>query len=153
MKNTIIFLTPLGPVGISGENAITGLFFVSKEQAEGKATPLLREAKKQLLAYFEGIRKTFDLPIAAEGTDFQKKVWQALRSIPYGETRSYKQVAEMIGRPGAARAVGMANNKNPILILTPCHRVLGADGGLAGYVAGLDIKAKLLELEKNHAGR
>ncbi len=149
MKHTSLVQTPLGLVGISEQNsAITALFFASTEQAEGTATPLLQEAEQQLFEYFEGTRKTFDLPLAAEGTLFQKKVWEALRNIPYGETRSYQQVAESIGQPRASRAVGMANHKNPLLILTPCHRVLGADGSLVGFAAGLDVKQKLLELEK-----
>lgn len=153
MKNTVIFQTRLGPLGISEQaGAIMELFFAKDAQDSigGQATPLLKEAEKQLLEYLAGTRKTFDLPLAVEGTEFQKKVWEALRSIPYGETRSYKQVAEMLGQPSASRAVGMANNKNPILILTPCHRVLGSDGKLVGYAAGLDIKKKLLELEKCH---
>lgn len=156
MKDTVVFQTPLGQVSISEQDgAIAELFFAkdAPESVGGQATPLLKEAEKQLLGYLEGTRKTFDLPLAAEGTEFQKTVWEALCSIPYGETRSYKQVAEMIGQPNASRAVGKANNKNPILILTPCHRVLGSDGKLVGYAAGLDIKKKLLELEKSHVGR
>lgn len=154
MTNTIIFQTLLGLIGISErEGAITALFFAKDNQisTDGQTTPPLEEAKKQLLEYLEGTRKVFDLPLAAEGTDFQKTVWKALRSIPYGETQSYKQIAEMIGQPDASRAVGMANNKNPILIITPCHRVISSDGKLVGYAAGVDIKEKLLELEKSHA--
>ncbi|MDF2942255.1 MAG: O-6-methylguanine methyltransferase [Herbinix sp.] len=153
MKNTVIFQTLLGAVGISEQDgAITEFFFAkdTQDSVSGQATLILKEAQKQFLGYLAGNRKTFDLPFAAEGTKFQKTVWEALRSIPYGETRSYKQVAEMIGQPDASRAVGMANNKNPILILTPCHRVLGSDSKLVGYAAGLDIKKQLLELEKSH---
>lgn len=156
MRNTVIFQTPLSPVGISEQDgAITELFLAkdAQDSVGGQATPLLKEAEKQILGYLAGTRKTFDLPLAVEGTEFQKIVWEALRSIPYGETRSYKQVAEMIGQPDASRAVGMANNRNPILILTPCHRVLGSDGELVGYAAGLDIKKKLLELERSHVSR
>ena len=98
----------------------------------------------------EGKRKEFDLQLNPEGSTFQKKVWEALRAIPYGATASYKEIGERIGRPGASRAVGGANNKNPILIITPCHRVVGADGSLVGYAAGLDVKKKLLALEKSH---
>ena len=110
-------------------------------------TPLLTEAAKQLLEYFSGNRTSFDLPLAPSGTEFQQKVWQALQTIPYGETWSYKKVAEAIGNPKASRAVGMANNKNPIAIMIPCHRVIGANGKLVGYAGGLDIKSTLLELE------
>ncbi len=111
-------------------------------------TPLIREAAKQLKEYLSGKRKTFDLSLDPEGTPFQKAVWKTLTGIPYGETRTYKDIAERIGNPKACRAVGMANNKNPIAILIPCHRVIGAGGKLVGYAGGLDIKKKLLDLEK-----
>ncbi len=110
-------------------------------------TPLLKEAARQLEEYLDGKLKSFDLPLAPEGTDFQQTVWAALQDIPYGETRTYKQVAEVIGKPEASRAVGTANGKNPILIITPCHRVIGTDGKLVGYAAGLAVKEKLLEME------
>ena len=100
-------------------------------------TPLLRLAEEQLLSYFAGERRTFDLPLRMQGTPFQIQVWQALREIPYGETRSYGDIARTIGNPRACRAVGMANNKNPLLILVPCHRVIGMDGRLTGFGAGL----------------
>lgn len=151
MKNTILFSSPLGFVGISELGGfITDIFFENDAECDdlSKTTPLLESAKKQLLEYFSGNLQTFDLPIKENGTDFQRKVWEALRKIPYGETRSYKQVAEMIGNPKASRAVGMANNKNPIAIVTPCHRVIGSSGKLVGYAGGLDIKEKLLQLEK-----
>ena len=107
----------------------------------------------QLEQYFAGRRKTFELPLAPEGTAFQLKVWQALQEIPYGETRSYGQIARAVGNEKAARAVGMANNQNPISIIIPCHRVIGADGKLVGYGGGLERKACLLELERRHAHR
>ncbi|WP_052729812.1 methylated-DNA--[protein]-cysteine S-methyltransferase [Syntrophomonas zehnderi] len=113
-------------------------------------TPLQKKAIRQLEEYLAGQRQTFDFAFTAAGTEFQKSVWEALRNIPYGETRSYKQIAQMIGRPNAARAVGMANHRNPIMIVTPCHRVIAADGSLAGYAGGLEVKKKLLELEKQH---
>ena len=153
MKNTAMFQTILGKVVISEqEGAITELFFANDTQYIGnnRITPLLEEAEKQLLEYFSGIRRTFDLKLAAKGTEFQKTVWNTLQEIAYGETRSYKQVAEMIGRPEASRAVGMANSKNPILIITPCHRIIGSDGKLVGYAGGLEIKKNLLEMENNH---
>ena len=114
-------------------------------------TPLLRKAAEQLEAYFDGRLKTFDLPLSYQGTPFQMDDWAALLAIPYGETRSYKQIAEMIGRPKAYRAVGMANNRNPISIIIPCHRVIGHDGSLVGYGSGLDHKAFLLEHERKWA--
>jgi len=113
-----------------------------------RETPLLKRAGKQLMEYLAGERKEFDLPLALEGTEFQQAVWKALLSIPYGQTRSYSQIAASIGNPKACRAVGMANNRNPVAIIVPCHRVIGADGRLVGYGSGLDIKEKLLNLEK-----
>mgnify|MGYP000773019812 CR=1 FL=1 len=111
-------------------------------------TPLLQEAEEQLNEYFAGARREFDLPLAPKGTPFQKAVWAEMNKIPYGETRTYGQIAAQIGRPTACRAVGMANNRNPIVIVIPCHRVLGYDGKLTGYAGGLDIKERLLALEK-----
>lgn len=112
-----------------------------------KETPLIKRAAKQLDEYFNKKRKTFDLPLKPEGTDFQKKVWKALQRIPYGTTASYGEIAAAIGNHKASRAVGMANNRNPIAIIIPCHRVIGADGSLVGYAGGLEIKKILLELE------
>ena len=109
-------------------------------------------AARQLDEYFSGRRKAFELPLAPAGTPFQQKVWAALQHIPYGETQSYKQVAGMIGNPNASRAVGMANNKNPLLVVIPCHRVVGADGSLVGYAASLETKKQLLELEQQTGG-
>ena len=111
-------------------------------------TPLIQCAISQIREYLEGKRKTFDFPIAWQGTPFQIKVWEELRKIPYGETRSYGQIAQAIGNPKASRAVGMANNRNPLLIVVPCHRVIGAGGNLVGYAAGLPVKKHLLELER-----
>ena len=110
-------------------------------------TALIKEAYRQLSEYLKGERRMFDLPLNPRGTDFQKRVWRALCDIPYGETRSYKQIAEAIGNPKAVRAVGMANNRNPITIVVPCHRVIGADGKLVGYGGGLEMKEFLLRLE------
>ena len=100
--------------------------------------------------YFLGKRKVFGLPLNLTGTKFMKAVWEALLTIPYGETRSYKEIAQMIGNPNACRAVGQANNKNPISIIVPCHRVIGSDGNLVGYGAGLEIKEYLLDFERRH---
>ena len=110
-------------------------------------THLIKEAHRQFSEYLIGERKSFDLPFKLTGTDFQKRVWKALCEIPYGETRSYKQIAEAIGNPKAVRAVGMANNRNPLLVLLPCHRVIGCNGKLVGYAAGLVKKQFLLHLE------
>ncbi len=112
--------------------------------------PILEKAYKQLKEYFVGERKEFDLPLDPVGTEFQMKVWEALQTIPYGETRTYKEIAVQIGNENASRAVGMANNRNPLPIFIPCHRVVGADGGIVGYAGGTDVKAALLELEKKY---
>lgn len=113
-------------------------------------TELLLEAKRQLLEYFAGERKQFELPLSLHGTEFQMRDWEALLAIPYGETRSYGEIAAAIGCPKGSRAVGMANRSNPVAIIVPCHRVIGADGSLTGYAGknkALDIKAYLLKLE------
>jgi methylated-DNA-[protein]-cysteine S-methyltransferase len=117
---------------------------------ESSEHPLLVETEQQLREYFEGKRRTFSLALHFRGTVFQKRVWQALLTIPYGETRSYGQIAAQIGRASAARAVGAANGKNPISIIAPCHRVIGSDGKLTGFAGGLDIKERLLALEAEH---
>jgi methylated-DNA-[protein]-cysteine S-methyltransferase len=108
-------------------------------------------AVSELEEYFAGRRRDFDLPLAPEGTEFQRSVWRALRRIPYGETVSYGELARRIGNPRASRAVGLANGANPIPIIVPCHRVIGADGSLTGFGGGLEIKGKLLALERTHA--
>ncbi len=110
------------------------------------------KAERQISEYFRGGRKTFSLALDPRGTLFQKRVWAALREIPYGETRSYKDIAAAIGNPNAARAVGAANAKNPIPIIIPCHRVVGADGRLTGFALGLEVKERLLRLETEHSG-
>ncbi|WP_287906770.1 methylated-DNA--[protein]-cysteine S-methyltransferase [Acinetobacter sp.] len=115
---------------------------------ENKNHPVLLETQKQLNEYFQGQRTQFDLALDFAGTDFQQKVWQALLTIPFGETRSYKQIAEQIGNVKAVRAVGAANGKNPISIIAPCHRVVGANGKLVGFAGGLENKDVLLKLEK-----
>lgn len=109
--------------------------------------PLLQQVEQQLQEYFAGQRQQFDLPLHFIGTDFQKQVWQALLSIPYGETRSYLQIAQQIGNEKSVRAVGAANGKNPISIIAPCHRVIGSSGKLTGFAGGLEAKAFLLQLE------
>lgn len=154
MGNSVFYYeTIIGKVGIeeNGE-AITHLYF--NEEIDGDfniiETPLLKKAGEQLQQYFNGNRKFFDLPLAPKGTEFQQKVWKALREIPYGETNSYKDVADRVGNIKACRAVGMANNKNPIAIFIPCHRVIGSNGKLVGYAGGLEVKEMLLEIEKQN---
>ena len=121
--------------------------FISVAPAHASAHDVLRETARQLTDYFAGRRTSFSLPLDFQGTDFQKAVWQALLTIPFGETRSYADIARQIGNPRAVRAVGTANGRNPISIVAPCHRVIGTDGKLTGFAGGLDAKALLLGLE------
>ncbi|MDD3963894.1 MAG: methylated-DNA--[protein]-cysteine S-methyltransferase [Synergistaceae bacterium] len=125
--------------------------FVPPSEYSRKETPLHRKAAEQLREYFDGKRKVFDLPIAPVGTEFQIRCWEALLQVPYGETRSYGDIARAAGSPKGFRAVGMANNRNPVAIIIPCHRIIGSDGKLVGYGGGLDIKVFLLELERKNA--
>lgn len=130
------------------DTAIIFLKRVDQIDADNEHSILSDLAYNQVCEYIKGNRKFFNFPYELQGTDFQKKVWHALCDIPYGETRSYKQIAEAVNSPKASRAVGMANNKNPITIAVPCHRVIGTNGKLIGYAGGLDMKRALLELEK-----
>jgi methylated-DNA-[protein]-cysteine S-methyltransferase len=116
-------------------------------EREDNRHPMLLETERQLREYFAGQRRQFDIPLDVDGTPFQRKVWTALRTIPFGETRSYGQIASQIGHPAASRAVGAANGRNPLSIVAPCHRVIGSTGKLTGFAGGLDVKAKLLALE------
>ena len=153
MKNVYFYNTIIGKITIADNGeSITNLEFGQVQLGDAKyiETPLIKKAYTQLNEYLTGERTDFDLPLEDEGTEFQKKVWKALRDIPYGKTWTYKQLAEKVGNVKACRAVGGANNKNPISILTPCHRVIGSNGKLVGYGGGLDIKEKLLELESNY---
>jgi methylated-DNA-[protein]-cysteine S-methyltransferase len=158
MKSIFYYNTKIGRISIEENGtSITKLDFISKDVQEDiiekNETVLLKQAINELNEYLDGNRSSFDLPLEPKGTEFQKKVWNALKEIPYGETRSYGEIAKIIGNEKASRAVGMANNKNPIAIIVPCHRVIGANGKLVGYAGGLDLKEKLLELEKNNAKR
>lgn len=174
MKYYVTFGSPIGPLTlIADETAVTHLLFQFEEPkpAEGTIlhlergskvasseliqgeTALTRRAREQLAEYFDGRRREFDLPLAPKGTPFQLEDWRGLQTIPYGETRSYGQLAAMIGRPKAVRAVGMANHCNPISIFIPCHRVIGADGSLTGYGGGLDAKKYLLALEQKFCAK
>ena len=138
--------TPLGLMCLTEENGALTRFSPGKCDRQDE-TPLLLEAQRQLAEYFSGERTRFELPLAPVGTVFQAKVWAALRTIPYGETRSYGEIAAQIGAPKASRAVGTANHRNPLPVLIPCHRVIGADGSLTGYGLGTEVKALLLALE------
>jgi len=155
LKNVFIYETKIGPIAITDNGTeITNMDIADDFNTANMnvcETKLINNASNQLNEYLNGIRTAFDLPLNPVGTEFQKKVWTALCEIPYGETRSYKQIAEAAGNSKASRAVGMANNKNPIMIFIPCHRVIGANGSLVGYAGGLDMKEKLLNLEKGKA--
>lgn len=139
--------TIVGKIFIAEENnVITHISFTPVNGIKSE-TSLIKQAKNELDEYFKGKRKTFDLPLAPKGTEFQLKVWEALKNIPYGNTASYKDIAIAVGNEKACRAVGMANNKNPICIVIPCHRVIGSNDSLVGYSGGFDIKEKLLKIE------
>lgn len=141
--------SPIGPLTLrADEDALTGLDFGPPPTgASLRPNAITDRAAEELRQYFAGERTDFTVPLRPKGTDFQQKVWAALRTVPYGATRTYGQIAAQIGQPTASRAVGMANNRNPIAILIPCHRVVGASGELVGYAGGLDVKRLLLELE------
>ena len=131
------------------DTAVVLLSRVTQIDAGNERSALSDLAFGQISDYLNGKRRAFDFPYELNGTEFQKKVWQALCQIPYGETRTYGQIAAGIGNPNASRAVGLANHKNPLMIVVPCHRVVGADGTLTGYAGGLDMKKALLALERN----
>lgn len=150
MKKIFYYYTYAGRIGIAEEDgAITHLIFSERDWTV-EETDLIKETKRQLDEYFAGKRKEFDIPTRLEGTEFQKRVWEELRKIPYGKTVTYKDIAEAVGCPKGFRAVGLANNRNPISIIYPCHRVIGSNGSLTGYGGGLDVKEKLLELERGN---
>jgi methylated-DNA-[protein]-cysteine S-methyltransferase len=146
--------SPIGPLTLAGkDHRLMHLWMVDQthEPSHGgweRNDKAFADAVEQLDAYFAGGRREFDLELRLVGTDFQRQVWEALLTIPYGETRSYTYIAQQIGSPGAVRAVGLANGRNPIGIIVPCHRVIGANGSLTGYGGGLERKRTLLELEK-----
>lgn len=152
MISLLTVQTPIGRLGlVEEENRLTNLYFEHESLPPGlevRKTELLAEASQQLLEYFSGKRRVFTLPLAPAGTGFQRRVWQALCRIPYGETVSYQAVARAIGNEKAVRAVGQANHRNPIPIIIPCHRVIGKGGALVGYGGGLKIKETLLAMEK-----
>ena len=156
MLKKMIVKSPIGQLTLVGSaSALVALHLPGSDDAppEGErgTTPLLQRVADQLAEYFAGERRVFDVPLAANGTAFQRLVWDALLAIPYGALRSYGDVARAIGRPAASRAVGAANGRNPIAIIVPCHRVIGSSGQLTGYGGGLPTKRWLLEHEQKHA--
>lgn len=163
MKHKCHLQTPIGIICIQEEEEAITALYVDRQceeryhlcRSDGELcfleepeTGLLKTAGTQLMEYFQGKRKEFSLPLSPQGTEFQRKVWETLCTIPYGQTRSYGEIAAQIGNPKACRAVGGANNKNPIMIFIPCHRVIGADGSLVGFGGGLRAKRYMLDLEK-----
>ncbi len=154
IMNVFFYQTDLGKIGIAEDGtSITNLYFnkeIVSEDAIIHESELLKQAGKQLQEYLHGERTRFDLSLAPLGTAFMQRVWGALQEIHYGETRSYQEIAQKIGNPRASRAVGRANNRNPIPIIIPCHRVIGKNGILTGYAGGLATKQFLLDLEQRH---
>jgi methylated-DNA-[protein]-cysteine S-methyltransferase len=149
MTTHTIIDTPLGDVVLTGDgHAVTGLAFAGGPPASGRRDDAaLAEPARQVREYFAGERTAFDLPLRLEGTAFDREVWKAVAAIGYGKTATYGELADRIGRPGAARAVGAANGRNPVALVVPCHRVIGAAGALTGYAYGVERKRALLELE------
>ncbi len=151
--------SPIGTLLLASEaGELTALYMHGGEQAAAKmgwtrddSSPVLRSAAEQLQEYFAGRRSEFDLPLRMDGTEFQRRVWSELLNIPFGQTISYGELARRVGNPAAARAVGLANGRNPISIVVPCHRVIGSSGRLVGYGGGLDRKKFLLDLERREA--
>jgi methylated-DNA-[protein]-cysteine S-methyltransferase len=151
--NTYTFSSPVGTLSIvENDNALTGLYIADNAPLSAVCeNGLIKKTVQELSEYFAGTRTSFDIPVNPSGTDFQQSVWKQLQRIPYGQTRSYGDIAKAVGNPKAARAVGHANNQNHILIIIPCHRVIGADGSLVGFGGGIEMKQFLLDLEAHHA--
>jgi methylated-DNA-[protein]-cysteine S-methyltransferase len=161
IRTHVVVPSPIGPLTIVAEDGSVVALYMDAQQhrpadvslgavGDSNAEPFAAAAQ-QLTAYFAGELTAFDLPVAPTGTEFQRSVWTALRTIPYGQTWSYGQLADKIGKPAAVRAVGLANGRNPVAIVIPCHRVIGSDGSLTGYGGGLDRKRFLLDLEARSA--
>lgn len=155
MKKVFCYNTPLGQMFFAEEGGwitdITLTEFAIQGVGQLEETPVLQQAYGQIIEYLDGQRKSFDLPLKLQGTDFQKSVWKAIKTIPYGQTRSYKDIAIQVGRPGAARAVGTANRNSRLFLMIPCHRVIHGDGTLGGYGSyGVRMKKWLLDLEREH---
>ena len=140
--------TPVGPLTIvAGDSGLAAVLFGDEPGASEDSHPVIAATARQVRQYFAGERRAFDLPLDLSGTQFQRRAWLALAAVPYGTTRSYGEQARLLGAPGCARAVGAANGRNPLPIILPCHRLVGADGSLTGYGGGLEIKRALLDLE------
>lgn len=154
MKYIWYYETPIGRLGIAEvDGAISHILFNNNTNMidyKNSESLTIKKALEELLEYFSGNRRKFNIPLFLQGTEFQKSVWKALIEIPFGETCSYKDIAVRIGNPKASRAVGMANNRNPIPIIIPCHRVIGSNKSLTGYAGGIELKKYLLDLEKNY---
>lgn len=152
MNNIYFYQTDIGEIGIAeNKGLITNIYFQNEQIPKNNIifeTDILKEAARQLQEYLAGKLKEFDLPLAPAGTEFMLRAWKCLLDIPYGETRSYQEIARSMGNVKSARAVGHACNRNPIPIVIPCHRVIGSNGSLTGFGGGLDVKAQLLKLEK-----
>lgn len=152
--SVFFYKTEIGEIGIEENSGFISNVYFGKENIpkdiEIKETDILREASIQLNKYINGELKGFNLPLSPKGTEFMNEVWNGLYEIPYGEVLTYKEMGEKVGRPKAARAVGLACNRNPIPIFIPCHRIVGSSGKLTGYLGGIDIKEKLLNIEKNN---
>ena len=152
MLTMLMMTSPLGPLRLLARgDKLVGVHLPAQRElpaAHEQATPVLALAAAQLTAYFAGDRVAFDLPLEPQGTEFQRAVWRALVAIPFGQTCSYGALASAIGRPSASRAVGAANGRNPLAIIVPCHRVIGANGELTGYAGGMHAKQLLLEHER-----
>ena len=154
-KSILFFHSPVGVLTLVEANGVLKELRFGERAEAGEtlqATPLLRKAEAELSEYFAGKRRAFTVPFAPDGTPFQQAVWKALLDIPYGQTATYGEIAKAVGKPKAARAVGMANHQNPLAIFYPCHRVIGANKKLVGYGGGLSTKEYLLVLEQNAAG-
>ncbi|MGN0362071.1 MAG: methylated-DNA--[protein]-cysteine S-methyltransferase [Bilifractor sp.] len=152
MTGFAIYDFPFGLLRIGYvDDTVTFLKKVDEAESRGQRTAFSDQVFSQVMEYLEGKRKAFDFAYRLEGTEFEKKVWDALCRIPYGETRTYKEIAIEIGNPRASRAVGMANNRNPVTLAVPCHRVVGSDGRLVGYAGGLAMKQALLEMERQNS--
>lgn len=150
-----VFSTPLGDMlACESDTGLCGLYFLPQkhgkmpEPARQVRSPLLDAVEAQMQAYFAGTLKVFDVPLAPVGTDFQQTVWQALLALPYGQTISYQQLADRLGKPSATRAVANAVGRNPVSIIIPCHRIIGSNGKLTGYAGGVDKKAWMLDMER-----
>ncbi|WP_181512731.1 MULTISPECIES: methylated-DNA--[protein]-cysteine S-methyltransferase [unclassified Streptomyces] len=158
-KQHTVIDSPYGPLTLvaDADGILCGLYMTDQRHRPAEETFGVRDERPfgavidQLNAYFQGESTTFDLPLALDGTPFQRSVWAQLQRIPYGETRTYGELAEALGKPNASRAVGLANGKNPVGVIVPCHRVIGANGDLTGYGGGLDRKRRLLDFERGTA--